>query len=523
MASSSSPSPAPAASEPALALPCVYPPSEAPRKLDAVTSFTISSIAPGFAVVFTNPFDTANTYFLRLQLQGERLRAAQSGAASAPSVVYKNSFDCMYKTLKMEGVRGLQKGLSPAILREGSKNIFRLGMYDPIIALMHDATRGPPPAWKMMIAGSICGAMGALACNPFELVKTRLQSAAHGSLAVGHQHGYTGIWMALKSIVAQDGTKGLYRGSAMSVGRSIVGSGANLSAFHVMKNYLMAEHGWADNVTTDMVAGMSSGLASVICMNPIDVLRTRYYNQPYVNGRGTIYASGWDAAKTVVANEGYRALYKGFLSHFLRIGPHFCLTFVFLGMFRRSIIAFRDGKDEDAVFAALDADHDGVVNAADFARAVRLAAPALDADAVVHHALSGAPNVARSAFSETTAHLRAAMRDAQLRAAFTRLDAARRGSIDAADLAKAGAKDSAAVVAWIDKDMDGRVSYADFAAAARDVPGVHLMARPEADLVAHWSKVAGIAAAKAKARADAEQKKAPVGGPVVGAPAPSSS
>jgi solute carrier family 25 protein 34/35 len=32
------------------------------------------------------------------------------------------------------------------------------------------------------------------------------------------------------------------------------------------------------------------------------------------------------------------AFYKGFSTHFMRIGPHFTLTFVFLGMLKRQLI-----------------------------------------------------------------------------------------------------------------------------------------------------------------------------------------
>ncbi|KAI9188702.1 hypothetical protein H9P43_000123 [Blastocladiella emersonii ATCC 22665] len=401
----------------AAALPGPYPPPDGPRKLSTVVSFSISSIAPAMAVIFTNPFDTAK---VRLQLQGERLKqAAKAGGATQPgAVVYRNSFDCMLKTFRMEGVAGLQKGLSPAILREGSKNLFRLGMYDPVINAMHPKSvygASPPPPWKLMAAGAICGAMGALACNPFELVKTRLQSSAHGSLAVGHQHGYTGVWMGLRTIVSQEGVNGLYRGSAMSVGRSIVGSGANLSAFHMLKDYLMDPTGpaWDDGVKTDMVAGMASGLASVICMNPIDVLRTRYYNQPYVNGRGTIYASGWDAARTVVGNEGWGALYKGFSSHFLRIGPHFCLTFVFLGVLRRAITDLQDTRTMTSTFSAFDRDGDGVLNVAEVARAVRFAMPSEPApvvQAITERLMQGSSAVSATAFAGMTEELRAEVR-----------------------------------------------------------------------------------------------------------------
>jgi hypothetical protein len=61
-----------------------------------------------------------------------------------------------------------------------------------------------------------------------------------------------------------------------------------------------------------------------LCMNPIDVTRTRYYNQPYVNGKGELYSSGLDAVKKIWTGEGPTAFYKGLITHFLRIGPHFC-------------------------------------------------------------------------------------------------------------------------------------------------------------------------------------------------------
>jgi hypothetical protein len=78
-------------------------------------------------------------------------------------------------------------------------------MYDPIINRLHTDPGTSAPAWKRVIAGSACGVLGAFSCNPFELIKTRLQSEAAGSLRVGHQHGYTGTWNALKTVVRNEG------------------------------------------------------------------------------------------------------------------------------------------------------------------------------------------------------------------------------------------------------------------------------------------------------------------------------
>ncbi|KAJ1568962.1 hypothetical protein HK096_004719, partial [Nowakowskiella sp. JEL0078] len=289
-------------------IPALYPGRGSPRKLGDFEKFLISGAAPATAVLFTNPFDTAK---VRLQLQGERIRMAVKGAASEldsknavkKQMIYKNSFDTIRKIYVNEGIKGLQKGISPAILREGSKNVFRLGLYDPIMNMIHDPQNGSAPAWKRMFAGSLTGVMGAFACNPFELVKTRLQSASAGALAVGHQHNYKGVVDGLQSIVKNDGFTGLYRGAVLSMSRSIVGSGTNLMSFTMMKEWFMVEKHWKDTWVLDMICGLSSSVISVIFMNPIDVTRTRYYNQPYSHGVGQLYTNGLDAIRKILANE----------------------------------------------------------------------------------------------------------------------------------------------------------------------------------------------------------------------------
>ena len=53
----------------------------------------------------SNPAEVAKT---RLQLQGELAKTAATKA-------YRNTLDVFRKTYKNEGVRGLQKGLLPAV------------------------------------------------------------------------------------------------------------------------------------------------------------------------------------------------------------------------------------------------------------------------------------------------------------------------------------------------------------------------------------------------------------------------
>ncbi|KAJ3332781.1 hypothetical protein HDU76_013108 [Blyttiomyces sp. JEL0837] len=358
-------------------IPALYP-SKKPRTIGPFERFAISAAAPAIAVVFTNPFDTAK---VRLQLQVQRIKKMKSTgeAIKTPQMVYKNTFDTIWKIFKYEGISGLQKGLTPAILREGSKNLFRIGMYDPIMALIHDPSKGSAPPWKRMLAGSICGMMGAFSCNPFELVKTRLQSqittSSSSAVAVGHQHQYRGVWDGLYQIVKLDGVKGLYRGSVLSMGRSMVGSGMNLSSYSLTKEYLIVGYGFKDDWILDMIAGMNSGVVACLFMNPIDVVRTRYYNQEYVNGKGVIYSSGFDAMGKIFREEGFGAFYKGFTTHFLRIGPHFCLTFVFLGVLRRELVKTYKYLDMRDSFKSFDTDGNGVLDSNELASAMRKVIP----------------------------------------------------------------------------------------------------------------------------------------------------
>lgn len=124
-------------------------------------------------------------------------------------------------------------------------------------------------------------------------------------------------------------------------------------------------------------------------MNPIDVVRTRYYNQTYKNGQGALYSSGVDAVGKIMANEGPSAFYKGFFPHFLRIGPHFCciislttVTFVFLGMMKRGVQDWYAGMDQKDFLKAYDTDRNGCLDHDEMVRAMKAIFGASDTETV---------------------------------------------------------------------------------------------------------------------------------------------
>jgi len=61
------------------------------------------------------------------------------------------------------------------------------------------------------------------------------------------------------------------------------------------------------------------------------VVRNRLYNQPLgPSGEGTLYSGAVDCAQSLARSEGLRGFYRGFWSHYIRVGPHYVLTFTFL-------------------------------------------------------------------------------------------------------------------------------------------------------------------------------------------------
>ncbi|KAJ2163084.1 Mitochondrial oxaloacetate carrier protein [Coemansia sp. RSA 552] len=290
-------------------------------------SWFAGSLASCGAVTFTNPVEVVKT---RMQLQGE---LAQKGAQRA----YTNVAQALWVIGRNEGVRGLQKGLGPGYAYQIMLNGTRLGLYGPAKEALYTAagrSMAEPAVALNVAAGGACGVAGAALGSPFFLVKTRMQSASRAA-AVGHQHNYTGALDGLRSIWRAGGVRGLYRGMDAAMLRAGAGSSVQLATYDHFKAAIaqrLAHRGLsADSAYTHLLASLATGFFVCLAMNPFDVVSTRMYNQKTTaGGGGALYRSPLQCFYKTVAAEGPLALYKGFVAHYLRLGPHTVLMFVFL-------------------------------------------------------------------------------------------------------------------------------------------------------------------------------------------------
>jgi solute carrier family 25 protein 34/35 len=96
----------------------------------------------------------------RLQLQGE----LQKADPNVPKV-YKNVGDVFIKTVRNEGLRGLQRGLLPAYGYQILLNGSRLGFYEPMRRLLNRVAGLDPNrvyAFTAVTAGAATGCIGGM-------------------------------------------------------------------------------------------------------------------------------------------------------------------------------------------------------------------------------------------------------------------------------------------------------------------------------------------------------------------------
>lgn len=63
-------------------------------------------------------------------------------------------------------MRGLYKGVAPAIMREMSYSAIRMGLYEPFKELLGGHDVSSTPFWIKIAAGAMSGTLGSAVANP---------------------------------------------------------------------------------------------------------------------------------------------------------------------------------------------------------------------------------------------------------------------------------------------------------------------------------------------------------------------
>lgn len=182
---------------------------------------------------------------------------------------------------------------------------------------------------KDLICGSLGGLAGTCASHPLDTIRIRLQLQDH------YNPMYKGILDCGKQAVSKEGFLGLYKGILPPIIFQCP-TYAFLFAGKELADRALNKMGGLGKDTQSCIAGCIGGVASTVVSCPAELLKIR---SQYKTSGNTDY---FKLAKTLVKNQGYSALYKGYLCTLIRDIPAFA---VYFGIFEIGCARFTSKTD----------------------------------------------------------------------------------------------------------------------------------------------------------------------------------
>lgn len=157
-----------------------------------------------------------------------------------------------------------------------------------------------------ILTGATAGATESFVVVPFELVKIRLQDKASAGK-------YKGMVDCVVKTVRNEGVLTMYQGLESTLWRHILWNAGYFGCIFQVRQMIPKADTKSGKMTNDLISGAVGGTVGTILNTPMDVVKSRIQNTPKVAGQIPKYNWAWPGVVTVFKEEGFGALYKGFL------------------------------------------------------------------------------------------------------------------------------------------------------------------------------------------------------------------
>lgn len=230
----------------------------------------------------------------------------------------------MKKVVGDEGVFALWKGVNAAWLREASYTSLRLGLYEPVKVAFGANDPATSTFAKKFLAGSAAGALGSLAGNPFDVLKTKMMVSS-GTDTPSMTKTASELW-------SKQGINGFYRGIDSNIARAMVLNGTKMGVYDQSKGYVVALTGLSPkSLGTQFLSAVTAGFFMTCTVAPFDMVRTRLMNQP---ADSKIYNNAIDCMLKIARQEGPMTFWRGFMPIWSRFAPTTTLQLVIFEQLR---------------------------------------------------------------------------------------------------------------------------------------------------------------------------------------------
>ncbi|XP_071314906.1 mitochondrial carnitine/acylcarnitine carrier protein-like [Trachinotus anak] len=271
-------------------------------RVSPLKNFMAGGVGGACLLLAGHPLDTIK---VRLQTQPK--------ASCTQYVLYTGTYDCFRKTVSKEGILGLYKGMGAPLAGVAPMmaiSFFGFGLgkqlqqTDPDKPLTHT---------QIFLSGCLAGVFTTVIVAPGERIKCLLQVQASSG-----ESRYAGPLDCAVRLYKEQGIRSVYKGTVLTLIRDVPSNGLYFLTYEYLKNFLTPEGQSVSQLSTPniLLAGGVAGILNWTIALPPDVLKSNFQTAADGKYRGLV-----DVLRTLLREEGPKALYKGFNAVFLRAFP----------------------------------------------------------------------------------------------------------------------------------------------------------------------------------------------------------
>jgi len=263
------------------------------RNTSPLTEVLAGTLAGACEAFTVHPLDSLKTQF-----------HVRSGSGSV-SILAE-----LTRQTRQGGLASLYRGVIPAMVRPQCLVMYVANENSKRLVAGKEGSL----TWATAVgAGLLSGLPEAIAVNPFEVVKVRMQ-------ALEHRGRFRSSIECLQYLWRKEGLGSLYRGIDATIGRNCIFNGAFFGSIHIFKDQFKLEEGPA----TNLALGTAGGFIATCVKQPFDVAKSRIQNTLRAASSASTpsdqaYNNIFQAIPKIYRQEGVAGLYKGFVITYARM------------------------------------------------------------------------------------------------------------------------------------------------------------------------------------------------------------
>lgn len=274
-----------------------------------IYNFSLGSLSGALGASSVYPIDLVKT-----RIQNQR---------KIGTILYKNSFHCLQRVLKDEGIIGLYRGLLPQLIGVAPEKAIKLSVNDYARRIFKSKDGLLMPISIECLCGGLAGMSQVIFTNPLEIVKIRLQVQGESMKDSKYLSKGDGALKIIRGL----GFRGLYKGASACFLRDIPFSAMYFPIYnHLKKDVFMESEGKDIGFIRLLASGSIAAIPAAFLVTPADVIKTRL--QVIARTSQQSYTGIYDAILKIYSTEGFSAFFKGSLARVLRSSPQFGITLV---------------------------------------------------------------------------------------------------------------------------------------------------------------------------------------------------